>query len=379
MKLISWNYQEAGHGKGAPDGIGAVVKRTADNHVRFGGDVATFEDFVQIVQQNVQHVEIIIIPVEEISKRQFPKDLPAFKGTNKVHQALWTSSLPFDVALRSLSCFTCRDSYVPCKHGKHLGVLTVGLLKKNATAMPSSTSNDDDVLMKPMDNDETESIPDSLQNLIHIDSPTIFKNIGDLRQFDSMEMLNSDIVVEDSPKIKILSNIVVNYQSFKKPSRNCPGFSSINQTEFEKFIHQRPKFQDFEDDIDSIRIDNNVSPQVTSNITELADSSYVALDKENIEEIELKYNIDDWVVVEYKIKKNSNYFIGKILNRTQSSLEYKIIFLRKGQGKSTKFGWPVISDDDVVPESRILQRLHEPKESRRGQFVFKDLPNINFK
>lgn len=36
---VTWNYSEAGHGKGAPDGVGAVVKRTADRIVNFGQDV----------------------------------------------------------------------------------------------------------------------------------------------------------------------------------------------------------------------------------------------------------------------------------------------------------------------------------------------------
>ena len=30
---INWSFMEAGHGKGAPDGIGAVVKREADRAV----------------------------------------------------------------------------------------------------------------------------------------------------------------------------------------------------------------------------------------------------------------------------------------------------------------------------------------------------------
>lgn len=34
--FFSWNYSEAGHGKGAPDGFGAVCKRTADRIVALG-------------------------------------------------------------------------------------------------------------------------------------------------------------------------------------------------------------------------------------------------------------------------------------------------------------------------------------------------------
>ncbi|KAL4705191.1 hypothetical protein ACJJTC_013991 [Scirpophaga incertulas] len=82
LNLVTWNYQESGHGKGAPDGIGAVVKRTADNHVRLGGDVATFGNFVQVVQKNIKNIELIIIPEESISRKIFPKNIPSFKGYN---------------------------------------------------------------------------------------------------------------------------------------------------------------------------------------------------------------------------------------------------------------------------------------------------------
>ncbi|CAH2101592.1 unnamed protein product [Euphydryas editha] len=34
LKSVTWNYQEVGHGKGTPDGVGAVVKRTADYQVK---------------------------------------------------------------------------------------------------------------------------------------------------------------------------------------------------------------------------------------------------------------------------------------------------------------------------------------------------------
>jgi hypothetical protein len=42
LKLVSWNYQEAGHGKGAPDGIGAVIKRTADYQTKCHQEVGNF-------------------------------------------------------------------------------------------------------------------------------------------------------------------------------------------------------------------------------------------------------------------------------------------------------------------------------------------------
>lgn len=52
--LVTWNYQEAGHGKGAPDGIDAVVKRTADYQVKCQQDVGTFVAFIEVMRKNVK-------------------------------------------------------------------------------------------------------------------------------------------------------------------------------------------------------------------------------------------------------------------------------------------------------------------------------------
>jgi hypothetical protein len=35
----TWSYFEAGHGKGAADGIGAVIKRKADSLISYGEDI----------------------------------------------------------------------------------------------------------------------------------------------------------------------------------------------------------------------------------------------------------------------------------------------------------------------------------------------------
>ncbi|KAH3715138.1 hypothetical protein DPMN_057844 [Dreissena polymorpha] len=39
FKCVNWSFMEAGHGKGAPDEIGAVIKRAADGVVLHGEDI----------------------------------------------------------------------------------------------------------------------------------------------------------------------------------------------------------------------------------------------------------------------------------------------------------------------------------------------------
>ncbi|GBP92124.1 hypothetical protein EVAR_47876_1 [Eumeta japonica] len=257
-----------------------------------------------------------VIAEDDISKKVFPnpKRIPIFKGTEKVHQAIWSSSFPFNMAMRSLSCFTCRDSFVQCKNGRHFSVLNVGLYQ-GSTLQSATGYNKNDLVMgiidssdgtideicaeflnkqdsnvqtgfdynnnilvlesidfltdgiidaqyKPLDGEDaivqsqpdynidgvgmrsTNSLNDTTieavhkplddNSLIYIDTPPIFNNIEDLRQFDLVtKTLHSDNA--DNKPIKILSNIRVNYQRFRAHCPDTRGFSSIAQTEFVKF------------------------------------------------------------------------------------------------------------------------------------------------
>lgn len=101
-------------------------------------------------------------------------------------------------------------------------------------------------------------------------------------------------------------------------------------------------------------------------------------DKENID-VAFKYNLDDWIIVQYKIKDKIHYYIGKIISKDEESHEYNVGFLKRCNRKDMKFVWPTIPDNDLVPECQIIQRLKMPEENRRGQLMFKVLPNFNFK
>lgn len=119
LKSVTWNYQEAGHGKGAPDGVGAVIKRTADYQVKCGRDVGDFSTFVGIVRENIKNVEIRVVEEHEIREKEIhlPKNIAPFKGTMLVHQVLWNSKSEF-LEFRKLSCYECVDNI--CKHDKHM-------------------------------------------------------------------------------------------------------------------------------------------------------------------------------------------------------------------------------------------------------------------
>ncbi|CAG5014223.1 unnamed protein product [Parnassius apollo] len=120
LKLVTWNYQESGHGKGIPDGIDAVVKRTADHQVKCGRDVGDFPTFLEVVRENIKNVEIKVVEEHEIIEKELllPKDISPFKGTMLVHQVIWNSVSEF-LEFRKLSCFLCLDKI--CEHeDKHM-------------------------------------------------------------------------------------------------------------------------------------------------------------------------------------------------------------------------------------------------------------------
>lgn len=52
----TWNYHEAGHGKGSPDGVGATCKRTADQVIATGGDISNLNEFVAIIRERCQGI-----------------------------------------------------------------------------------------------------------------------------------------------------------------------------------------------------------------------------------------------------------------------------------------------------------------------------------
>lgn len=86
LNKLTWNYSESGHGKGAPDGIGAVVKRTADKVVSSNAeDIANFETFFQCIEQRVKKVKIIAIKnVRNSNQEEAAKKAPAVKGMKNI-------------------------------------------------------------------------------------------------------------------------------------------------------------------------------------------------------------------------------------------------------------------------------------------------------
>lgn len=113
---VRWHYFESHHGKGAPDGIGGCVKRSADNIVARGQDISNYETLLDKLRV-LKGIEIV--PIDEADIVAFdsklPKILPVFKGTMKVHEAVWSKTEPRMIRFRQLTCKDCSANNV-CMH-----------------------------------------------------------------------------------------------------------------------------------------------------------------------------------------------------------------------------------------------------------------------
>lgn len=121
---FSWNYHEAGHGKGAPDGIGATCKRSADQLIAQNRDITNLDEFVHALREKCPGIKIHVIEQAAIEKvdnmiRESERKLVPFKGTLLVHQVSGSIYRPNRLLMKELSCFCDPDA---CEHYK-LGTL----------------------------------------------------------------------------------------------------------------------------------------------------------------------------------------------------------------------------------------------------------------
>lgn len=105
----SWNFFEASHGKGAADGVGAVLKRTADRLVRQGIDLPTPQQVFNQLRSTIS-VELYFVGSEQVDAavQQFDlcnANLPTVPSTMTLHQLFASSNNPGHLVYRDVSCF----------------------------------------------------------------------------------------------------------------------------------------------------------------------------------------------------------------------------------------------------------------------------------
>lgn len=86
-KYATWNFLEAGHGKGAADGIGGALKRKADRLVSEGKDIPDAESLYQALIPN-STIKLYLVSEDEIRSvdNRVPSQLHPISETMKIHQ-----------------------------------------------------------------------------------------------------------------------------------------------------------------------------------------------------------------------------------------------------------------------------------------------------
>lgn len=142
---VTWNFTEAGHGKGAPDGVGGLVKRTADKRVAYGSDISDGKELFKSLSESGIAVKLIYVPTEQISEIDTEMKnvvTSPVKGTMSIHQVVCKNQYE-DMYVRDLSCFCRTPDMCDC-----LSLRSVVLVKhsRNATnhgaiTVPSSITD----------------------------------------------------------------------------------------------------------------------------------------------------------------------------------------------------------------------------------------------
>lgn len=129
----TWNFHEAGHGKGAPDGVGATCKRTADQVIATGGDITNLKEFASVICERCPGIKVNVIEGCEIEQMNTwindkSSQMVTFKGTLLVHQVTGSAYIPNHLTMKSVSCFCNVDL---CDHFK-LGSIHYETTEKSA-------------------------------------------------------------------------------------------------------------------------------------------------------------------------------------------------------------------------------------------------------
>lgn len=117
IKMASWNYSVSGHGKGAADGVGGVVKRSADCKIKMGSDITDVKSFIDAVASRTQSITLYEVPSQQIVdfKSRITGQISKIPQISHVHQVTWTQDNPKKLFTRELSCFECPLNNV-CVH-----------------------------------------------------------------------------------------------------------------------------------------------------------------------------------------------------------------------------------------------------------------------
>jgi hypothetical protein len=101
----TWDYMEAGHGKGPCDGVGGSVKRSADIAVKSGETITSASDFYLWATRTKKNISFLFVTPEEVkSAEKNLKNATFVKGVSNIHSLRPHQGFIF---MRDTSCYEC--------------------------------------------------------------------------------------------------------------------------------------------------------------------------------------------------------------------------------------------------------------------------------
>jgi len=144
FKTVTWNFSESGHGKGAPDGVGGLVKRTADKQVAYGKDIVSAHDLFTNLKELGLGVKLFLIDDELIIENdgELKKvTTKPVKGTMSLHQIVCYDDQS-KIKVRDLSCFCTKAQTCDCYEPRMVTVSEPVTGVTEETAVPEREAND---------------------------------------------------------------------------------------------------------------------------------------------------------------------------------------------------------------------------------------------
>ncbi|KAK0152804.1 hypothetical protein N1851_005655 [Merluccius polli] len=143
FKKGTWSFFEAGHGKGAPDGVGEALKRTADRLVSEGKDIPNAKQLYDCLLNAETSIQLFYIDEETVDKavQEMPKQLPVVPSTMRLHQIITLT--PGKVIYRDISCLCSTRQTLECTcHNTQRFEFDVEPILSDTNVLQTQTTNE---------------------------------------------------------------------------------------------------------------------------------------------------------------------------------------------------------------------------------------------
>ncbi|GBN77320.1 hypothetical protein AVEN_86257-1 [Araneus ventricosus] len=96
------NYTESGHGKGAPDGIGGIIKQSADKAVAEGNDIPDVDALFTVLRERCTGVFVKTVSESDITviEKSLPQSINPLVSTMKSASNFMVHSKTFQVLMQ---------------------------------------------------------------------------------------------------------------------------------------------------------------------------------------------------------------------------------------------------------------------------------------